>query len=298
MSVKIIREILFLLATFSFKVCLSGGSKYDVYFQYYSDQYTVIKVPESNIGQIKISANSQIYIFIHGYWDYWNSPHYYGMKNQLWSNGNTNIAMIDYGKYAAALEYRTAVEAAKGIANIVCSWILALSKSQGVSLEAFNLVGVHLGAHIAGFVGKCVYAGAQVKIGFIFALDPCGAPYYTSNTPASDRLDNRDARVLIAFRTDIFFYGYSDILGHIDVYINQGYNHNFCTPGLCGHLIVLDVFVYCLAHHESFTAIQCDSYDNYSKCQKDSSTKTILVCGGRLGIRDAGIYYVRYVPRQ
>lgn len=299
-----LRNILIFLSTLLFTVAVKDVtvSRSDVYFRYYSSQYTVISVPENDVAKINIATNSQIYIFIHSYWDYWNDPHYYRMKNHLWSNGiSTNIFMIDYGELAAALEYRKTVEVARGIGNIVCNWILALAESKGISLSVFNLVGAHLGAHVAGFVGKCVYLHTQARIGFIFALDPCGAPYYSINTPANDRLDILDANVVVAFRSDILFYGYSGDLGHFDIYVNQGHSHSFCTPGLCGHKIVLEVFVYCLAEFDSFTAIRCDNYEDYdnkhSSCHKESSRRAILVCGGGIRQRDAGRYYITYLPK-
>ncbi|KAJ3611905.1 hypothetical protein NHX12_021918 [Muraenolepis orangiensis] len=92
-----------------------------------------------------------------------------------------NVIVVDWNHGAANLNYFTAEE--------------------GASLGAVHLVGVSLGAHLAGFVG----ANLKGKIGRITGLDPAG-PMFTSATPA-ERLDPSDAMFVDVLHTDMDAFG-------------------------------------------------------------------------------------------
>lgn len=70
-------------------------------------------------------------------------------------------------------------------------------QEEGASLSSVHLIGVSLGAHLAGFVG----ANLKGKIGRITGLDPAG-PMFTSATP-DERLDPTDAMFVDVLHTDM-----------------------------------------------------------------------------------------------
>ncbi|MEQ2158209.1 hypothetical protein GOODEAATRI_009878, partial [Goodea atripinnis] len=87
---------------------------------------------------------------------------------------------------------------------------------EGASLSSIHLIGVSLGAHLAGFVG----ANLNGTIGRITGLDPAG-PMFTSATP-EERLDPSDAMFVDVLHTDMNSHG------HIDFYANGGSDQPGC----------------------------------------------------------------------
>lgn len=73
-----------------------------------------------------------------------------------------NIIVVDWNKGAANLNYFTAVTYTRQAALNLTSFILTMQE-EGSSLSSVHLVGVSLGAHLAGFVG----ANLKGKIGRI-----------------------------------------------------------------------------------------------------------------------------------
>lgn len=73
-----------------------------------------------------------------------------------------NIIVVDWNKGAANLNYFTAVTYTRQAALNLTSFIVTMQE-EGASLSSVHLVGVSLGAHLAGFVG----ANLKGKIGRI-----------------------------------------------------------------------------------------------------------------------------------
>ena len=65
-------------------------------------------------------------------------------------------------------------------------------QAEGGSLDNIYMIGVSLGAHISGFVGK-MFDG---QLGRITGLDPAG-PLFNGKLP-EDRLDPSDAQLLMS----------------------------------------------------------------------------------------------------
>ncbi|TKS87378.1 Lipase member H [Collichthys lucidus] len=97
-----------------------------------------------------------------------------------------NVIVVDWNKGAANLNYFTAVTYTREAALNLTGFI-ATMQEEGAPLSSVHLIGVSLGAHLAGFVG----ANLKGKIGRITGLDPAG-PMFTSAT-AEERLDPADA---------------------------------------------------------------------------------------------------------
>ncbi|XP_039982221.1 lipase member H-A isoform X2 [Xiphias gladius] len=132
-----------------------------------------------------------------------------------------NVIVVDWNKGAANLNYLTAVAYTREAAYNLTGFIMTMEE-EGASLSSVHLIGVSLGAHLAGFVG----ANLKGKIGRITGLDPAG-PMFTSAIP-EERLDPSDAMFVDVLHTDMNSFGLTGAHGHIDFYANGGADQPGC----------------------------------------------------------------------
>ncbi|TMS08961.1 Lipase member H [Larimichthys crocea] len=132
-----------------------------------------------------------------------------------------NVIVVDWNKGAANLNYFTAVTYTREAALNLTGFIVTMQE-EGAPLSSVHLIGVSLGAHLAGFVG----ANLKGKIGRITGLDPAG-PMFTSATP-EERLDPADAMFVDVLHTDMNSFGLRGAHGHIDFYANGGADQPGC----------------------------------------------------------------------
>ncbi|KAG9486158.1 hypothetical protein GDO78_008962, partial [Eleutherodactylus coqui] len=132
-----------------------------------------------------------------------------------------NIILVDWNRGATTLMYHNAAWKCRDVAGILKGFIDKIL-SNGGSLDAIYMIGVSLGAHISGLVGK-MYNGS---IGRITGLDPAGPLF--NGKPPEDRLYHSDAKFVDVVHSDIDALGYRENLGHIDFYPNGGTDQPGC----------------------------------------------------------------------
>ncbi|XP_070607860.1 lipase member H-like isoform X4 [Erythrolamprus reginae] len=140
----------------------------------------------------------------------------------------------------------------------------------GVALDSIYMIGVSIGAHIAGFVGK-TYNG---KIGRITGLDPAGPSY--ARKLANERLDHTDAQFVDVIHSDADGFGLKEPLGNIDFYPNGGTDQPGCPKTIlsgssyfkCDHQRSVFLYISSLQYDCDITAYPCESYKDYrnGKC--------------------------------
>ncbi|XP_058474787.1 lipase member H [Solea solea] len=175
-----------------------------------------------------------------------------------------NIIVMDWNKGAANLNYFTAVTYTREAANNLTGFILTMEE-EGASLSSVHLIGVSLGAHLAGFVG----ANLQGKIGRITGLDPAG-PMFTSAT-ADKRLDPTDAMFVDVLHTDMNSFGLNGAHGHIDFYANGGADQPGCPKTIfagksyfvCDHQRSVFLYLCALNGTCNLSAQPCSSYSDF-----------------------------------
>ncbi|XP_027437928.1 lipase member H isoform X4 [Zalophus californianus] len=113
-----------------------------------------------------------------------------------------NVVVVDWNRGATTVIYNHASSKTKKVA-IVLKGFIDQMLVQGASLDDIYMIGVSLGAHIAGFVGK-MYNG---QLGRITGLDPAGPLF--NGRPPEDRLDPGDAQFVDVIHSDIDGY-YAD----------------------------------------------------------------------------------------
>ncbi|XP_044531575.1 lipase member H [Gracilinanus agilis] len=150
-----------------------------------------------------------------------------------------NVIVVDWNRGAANLIYGIASGYTWKVAENLKKTIDQML-DDGARLENIYMIGVSLGAHIAGFVGQ-MYDG---QLGRITGLDPAG-PYFNGKPP-DKRLDHTDARFVDVIHSDI------DGLQYFK----------------CDHQRSVFLYLSSLRRDCDITAYPCDSYQDYlnGKC--------------------------------
>ncbi|XP_006136992.2 lipase member I isoform X1 [Pelodiscus sinensis] len=217
-----------------------------------------------------LDVTKKTVFIIHGYRPTGSTPVWLSeIKELLLSVEDLNLIIVDWNKGATTLNYFTAVQKTKTVADILKKWIDQML-AHGASLDSIYMIGVSLGAHIAGFVGQ-MYNG---KLGRITGLDPAG-PSFTGKPP-NERLDPTDALFVDVIHSDIDALGYRKPLGNIDFYPNGGTDQPGCPQTVfggfqyfkCDHQRSVFLFLSSLQQSCNITTYPCDSYFNYKsgKC--------------------------------
>uniref|UniRef100_A0A4W2ESP5 Lipase H n=1 Tax=Bos indicus x Bos taurus TaxID=30522 RepID=A0A4W2ESP5_BOBOX len=153
----------------------------------------------------------------------------------LLSVEDMNVVIVDWNRGATTVMYNHASSKTRKVATVLKEFI-DLMLAEGASLDDIYIIGVSLGAHIAGFVGK-MYDG---QLGRITAL------------------------------------GYKKQLGNIDFYPNGGLDQPGCPQTIfggmqyfkCDHQRSVYLYLSSLRENCTITAYPCDSYRDYrnGKC--------------------------------
>ncbi|NXO00722.1 LIPH Lipase, partial [Rhinopomastus cyanomelas] len=207
---------------------------------------------------------------IHGYRPTGSTPVWIPrLVHLLLSVEDMNIILVDWNRGATTILYGIASRNSRRVAEILKKLIDEML-IDGASLGSLHVIGVSLGAHIAGFVGQ-MFGGL---LGRITGLDPAG-PFYRGQPP-SERLDPTDAQFVDVIHSDTDGLGYAGALGHIDFYPNGGTDQPGCPltifSGLqyfkCDHQRSVLLFMSSLTQSCNLTAYPCDSYRSYrnGKC--------------------------------
>uniref|UniRef100_A0A8D3ABY3 Lipase, member Ib n=1 Tax=Scophthalmus maximus TaxID=52904 RepID=A0A8D3ABY3_SCOMX len=167
-----------------------------------------------------------------------------------------NVIVVDWNKGAANLNYFTAVTYTREAAHNLTGFIMTMEE-EGASLSSVHLLGVSLGAHLAGFVGRD-------KIS-----DPVG-PMFTSATP-DQRLDPSDAMFVDVLHTDMNSFGLRGAHGHIDFYANGGADQPGCPKTIfagksyfvCDHQRSMFLYLCALNRTCRLTGYPCSSYSDF-----------------------------------
>ncbi|KAM6224010.1 lipase member I [Rhynchocyon petersi] len=163
---------------------------------------------------------------IHGYRPTGSAPSWIqNFLRLLLNEEDMNVIVVDWNRGATTLIYSRAVANTRKVAINLSRCISKLLK-HGVSLHTFHFIGMSLGAHISGFVGKIF----QGQLGRITGLDPAGPKF--SGKPSYGRLHHTDAEFVDVIHSDYDGLGIKEPLGHIDFYPNGGRKQPGCPKSI------------------------------------------------------------------
>ncbi|CAL8267325.1 unnamed protein product [Lota lota] len=231
--------------------------------------------PENPINHTQqttpFSCSRPTKIIVHGYRVVGSRPSWVEeLARALLRAEDSNVLVVDW-VYGASFAYNLVVENYKEVAMQISILINKL-QNQGCKLESFHLIGVSLGAHLAGFVGT-IFEG---KIGRITGLDPAGPMFKRADL--FDRLDPSDALFVEAIHTDSDYFGISIPVGHVDFFLNGGMDQVGCTRSdfasvlvyfpvygyvICDHMRALYVYISALNGSCPLTGIPCSTFEDF-----------------------------------
>lgn len=145
-----------------------------------------------------------------------------------------NVILLQAQRMEAGPWYLTAARNTRVVGEYTATFIDYLV-SRGMDLNSVHLIGLSLGAQMAGVCGQNVKSGRIQRItgNFMFdmfsfhvfmminvGLDPAG-PLFTK-WPKSLKLDAGDAEFVDIIHTDAGIFGYPRSIGHVDFWPNRG----------------------------------------------------------------------------
>ncbi|KAH8352379.1 hypothetical protein KR084_003811, partial [Drosophila pseudotakahashii] len=136
-----------------------------------------------------------------------------------------NVISLDFQKLAFEPCYSEAVHNAKFVGRCIAQLLRLLLESKLVANKDLHLIGLGLGAHVAGFVGQFI---PEHKLEHITALDPAKPLYLVQDK--TQKLDPTDAKFVDVVHTDVLMLGLLEAVGHVDFYLNMGVEQPNCGP--------------------------------------------------------------------
>lgn len=227
-------------------------------------------------------------VIIHGYKDNAQSEVPLELAQAYSDKKMFNVLLVDAEEMLSQWYIASAHNArlvGKRLANL-----LANLEKYGANADDFHLLGISLGAHVAGWTGKYFRQYKARNLGRITGLDPAGPCF--SYAYSDQRLDKTDANYVDVIHSNRLVQGVIEPLGHADFYLNGGGpNQPGCFMPTCSHLRAAKIYTESIRIPKSFVGVQCESYKKFqaNKCKKDSLA--ILGYGSSTSTR--GLYYLR-----
>ncbi|XP_048396187.2 phospholipase A1 member A isoform X1 [Stegostoma tigrinum] len=239
-------------------------------------------------------------LIMHGYRVTGSKPSWVDtLAKELLGAMDVNVVIVDWIIGSTALYHnavRNSIELGLKIAILIGNLM-----SHGSTEDSFHLIGISLGAHVAGFVGR-MFKG---KLGQITGLDPAGPEF--SKASVHQRLDPGDAVFVEAIHSDSDKFGISRPVAHIDFYLNDGKDQPKCSQHLlssvykyliCDHIRAIYVYISSIKNHCPLVAFPCESYEHFRNGQCiDCYSHSLQRCP-RIGLLERGGLSADVLPKE
>ncbi|XP_023692924.1 phospholipase A1 member A isoform X1 [Paramormyrops kingsleyae] len=238
-------------------------------------------------------------VIIHGYRapgtkPSWVSP----LAQALLRSADSNVLAVDW--VYRSFMYSVLAEEYKEVALHVSALIKEL-KEHGSSLKSIHLIGMSLGAHVAGFIGT-LFEG---KVGRITGLDPAGPSF--KGHDRYNRLDPTDALFVEAIHSDTDVFGISIPVGHVSFFLNGGKDQPGCTHSLsplslgyvvCDHMRAIHVYISALNGSCRLWGFPCPTYKEFLNGQCLDCKKTFNGTCPEIGLQQRSGIIIDPLPQE
>ncbi|XP_010358681.2 lipase member I isoform X5 [Rhinopithecus roxellana] len=199
----------------------------------------------NNSLNVNFNTQKKTVWLVHGYRPMGSIPSWLqNFVSILLNEEDMNVIVVDWNRGATTFIYDRAVKNTRKVAVSLSGHIKNLLK-HGASLDNFHFIGMSLGAHISGFVGKIFHG----QLGRITGLDPAG-PKFSRKLPYK-RLDYTDAKFVDVIHSNSNGLGIREPLGHIDFYPNGGKKQPGCPKSI-------------FSDYKTSLCVDCDSFKEKS----------------------------------
>ncbi|XP_023083281.1 lipase member I isoform X5 [Piliocolobus tephrosceles] len=199
----------------------------------------------NNSLNVNFNTQKKTVWLIHGYRPMGSIPSWLqNFVSILLNEEDMNVIVVDWNRGATTFIYDRAVKNTRKVAVSLSGHIKNLLK-HGACLDNFHFIGMSLGAHISGFVGKIFHG----QLGRITGLDPAGPKF--SRKPPYRRLDYTDAKFVDVIHSNSNGLGIQEPLGHIDFYPNGGKKQPGCPKSI-------------FSDYKTSLCVDCDSFKEKS----------------------------------
>ncbi|CAH2057002.1 unnamed protein product, partial [Iphiclides podalirius] len=209
-----------------------------------------------------------------------------------YSKRGYNVLMTETFHFLTHI-YPKSVRLSRVLGEKIGEFLVSLTE-HGLRAENLELVGISIGAHIAGYASKYFFAATGKKPARITGLDPAG-PCYRA-LPPNSRLQASDAERVDILHTNIDGFGIAERLGHVDFYVNGGEFQPSDIPFipcliLCSHFRSAFYLWQAIEHPKKFIGVRCDSIQDarFAKCFNNTETNYV---GLETRFDRPGIFYL------
>ncbi|XP_039313467.1 lipase member H [Solenopsis invicta] len=226
-----------------------------------------ITVPQTLLKVL--DDNKRTIFYVYGYEQFPENNNVQIMMKALCYGRTDNVVLLDWSKYSNGT-YASVFRNAEKVGSLFAQSIQLLVES-GLDVSKIYIIAHSLGAHIAGFVGKC----NTFKIPRITGLDPANPIFYLPGC----YLTRNDAMWVDVIHTDKGGYGTPTSMGTADYYVNGGTRPQpgcklFALPlsdtDFCSHQKSVVLYAKLKRHPMKFVAKECFSFIHYklNNCYK------------------------------
>ncbi|KAK7100246.1 inactive pancreatic lipase-related protein 1-like [Littorina saxatilis] len=249
-------------------------------------------------------------VILHGYLDSGDRPWVQDMSFKLLEKAEQNVLIVDWARGAASINYFQVAANTRLVARMLTAMLRKFMQI-GAPASSFHLIGVSLGAHIAGYVGSSIPG-----LGRITGLDPAGPAFESTAAPV--RLDPSDAVFVDVIHTNALpivemGLGFEKPCGTVDFYPNGGRYQPGCPNSIfsrilgllqgtqwikimsCNHLRALHVFTDSIT-----TPCPLQATPSYFPAVMHSNSRHVtqpcdgcVTMGYDVNLNASGVFYVR-----
>ncbi|XP_055590260.1 pancreatic lipase-related protein 2 [Uranotaenia lowii] len=249
--------------------------------------------PET-IASAPFVANRPLIVLIHGYTGHKDYAPNTSIRPAYLAHDDYNIVTLDYNPLVLEPCYYQAVRNLAVVANCTAQLLDFMIARKMFTLDDIHVIGFSLGGQTSGMIANYIKAG---KLRRITGLDPAKPLFVTA--PNEYKLDQSDAEFVQVIHTDVFARGILHPSGHVDFYVNGGYEQPGCssqtamTPGECNHNRAPEYYAESIASTKGFWGYRCAHWYLYmlGLCAKTSNSQ-LAIMGAYTPKETRGLYFL------